>query len=122
MSHFSQDGQALLVAIGVPQGERKAGGMTIMAARGELAVGELGYSLHPTDHFHDEEVPVEPGLHVWEGRIYGETGGWCGSEPIDADIDWSGVWRPATLTDLQEFGIPVPVWAPSRKKSSGATS
>jgi hypothetical protein len=100
MSHFLQEGQAVLFSVNVT---RFAG---ILAAEGDLATSESREFGNLEDcGFDREELPAVPGLYVWEGCISGETGGYCGSEPLEPDIDWQGTIRPARLADLRRFGM-----------------
>lgn len=51
------------------------------------------------------EIPAEPGVYIWEGAYEYSPRGWAGSEPVDADSQWSGETRLATEVDLAAFGL-----------------
>lgn len=100
MAQYEESGQELLFACS------NSGYCAVLAAVGNLARCEAQeYGNLEDMGFRDEDLPQQPGLYVWEGSIWLETGGWtwCGSEPIDPDIDYRGKWRPAILGDLLRF-------------------
>lgn len=100
MAYFNDVDQSVLFATSMTRY------CAIIAARGKAAecdAKEYG-NLHDVG-VKEADLPHEPGFYVWEGEIHGDTGGWCGSEPIDPDVIWEGTIRPATAEDFRAFGI-----------------
>lgn len=98
MAEHKEDNQALLFAA-------TGSFWGILAVQGDLARCEAVECGNMEDlGFSKSALPTQPGLYVWEGSIWLETGGWCGSEPIDPDTDYQGKWRPAFVADLEQFG------------------
>lgn len=89
--------QAMLVSVAF-------GGGVIIATDSDVIKHEVrNASQMLEDHFRD--YPKATGLHVWEGDITVNTGGYVGSEPVDGDIEWNGQFRVATLADIFRFDV-----------------
>jgi hypothetical protein len=64
-------------------------------------------SLNPDEYpFDDEEIPTDPGLHVWEGSVVQDPAYDADGDLSDYDIECEGTWRLATMMDLRRFDLP----------------
>ncbi len=68
---------------------------TIVAGSEELYDEARGYSLFASDHWSSVPGdPRRPSAWIWRGSIEITGPGYCGSEPIEADVEYVGDWQP----------------------------
>lgn len=71
----------------------------------DIEFGMEGYDMSTTGLM-DTDTPDDPGLWVWEGRLYYKPTPTL-EEPHDSEPVWRGEWRAATFADLQRFRVQV---------------
>lgn len=99
--------QAVLVAVwgGHPP--------AVIAALSDLENADFqSASLRLEDWPLEEDPPVEPGLHVWEGTV---------TLFVSDEVECAGSWRPATHEDLARIGLPVSFTRELRCRVCGCT-